>query len=296
MLDLNNSLVLVTGAAQGIERGVSIEYYAKCGAHIILLDILGDKLRNTAADMRKAGYVVYPFECDVSSNDDVASLGAKIIKDIGVPDVIHNNAYWAPHSYIQDINIEVNHKAFDISVLGYLRVVKAILHGMIERKSGWIVNTSSPNGITPPAHSAQYGLPYNLCKAADTALSQSMAAGLKVHGIGVSVIFLGPTSTEGLNDIVGTAPKKLLDATQWFEGSAISFEEAAKIFVQGVREGKFMVTSLANFDKMLVEYAKNGLDPNANYFDMFGAQVSKSCSIRESLTRGPSVGGSENQA
>lgn len=67
-----------------------------------------------------------------------------------------------------------------------------------------------------------------------------------------------------------------MDATrQWFEGSAITPEEAAKIFVQDVREGKFMVTSFANFDKILVEYAKNGLDPTANYSDIFGAQVPK---------------------
>lgn len=144
--------------------------------------------------MQRAGYVVYHFMCDVSSNDGVASLGTQIIQDIGIPDAIHNNAYWAPHSYIKDVGIEAIRKALDISVLGYLRIVKAFLDKMIAWKSGWIVNTSLPNGITPPAHSAQYGLPYNLCKAADTALSQSMAAGLKAHGIGVSVIFPGPNT------------------------------------------------------------------------------------------------------
>ncbi|OCK79496.1 NAD(P)-binding protein, partial [Lepidopterella palustris CBS 459.81] len=197
MLDLKDKLVLVTGAARGIGRAVAFEY-AKHGAHLIILDILGDKLDATAADMRKEGYVVHAFVCDLASDTGIASLGAQIIKDIGVPDILHNNAFWAPQGSVEDIDIDIIRRALDISVLGYLRIIKAFVNDMMARKSGWIVNTSSPNGITPKAEWAAMGLPYNLCKAADISMSQALAAGLKKYGIGVTVVYPGSTLTEAI--------------------------------------------------------------------------------------------------
>ncbi|KAF2808135.1 NAD(P)-binding protein, partial [Mytilinidion resinicola] len=186
-------LILVTGSARGIGQAVAAEY-AKFGARIILLDIL-ETVHETADALKKAGHTAYSFTVDLSSDKGVADLGEKIIKEIGVPDILHNNAFWAPNGCVEDIEIDGIRKALDVSVLGYLRIVKAFLTPMIERKSGWIVNTSSPNGITPPSSYAEYGLPYNVCKAADISLSQALKAGLQKYGIGVSVIYPDATKT-----------------------------------------------------------------------------------------------------
>jgi hypothetical protein len=56
----------------------------------------------------------------------------------------------------------------------------------------------------------------------------------------------------------------------WFEEFGATPEEAGKVFVDGVRQGKFLMTSFPNFENILVEYAKNGLDPNADYSATFG--------------------------
>lgn len=269
MLDFKNKLVLVTGSARGIGRGVAFEY-AKEGARVIFLDILGDRLKETLEDFKKAGYTGWGFQCDLTSDEGVASLGAKIIKEIGVPDIIHNNAFWAPSSSLENIDVPSIAKALDVSVLGYLRVVKAFVNEMIARKSGWIVNTASPNGITPAASYAAYGMPYNLCKAADISISQAMAAGLKQHGIGVSVLFPDAVRTEFLREQTGTAPKEFTEsALKFFETNGMSPEEAAPAFIEGIRQEKFMVATYPNFDKILLEYAKNGLDPNAVNVQLF---------------------------
>lgn len=268
--DLKNKLVLVTGAARGIGQGVAFEY-ARLGAKVILLDILSDALQATTADARKLGYDVHPFVCDVSSNEAVATLGAKVIKEFGVPDILYNNAFHAPHGSIENLDIEAIRYGLDVSVLGYLRIVKAFLNDMIARKSGWIVNTSSPNGVTPAAKFAHFGLPYNLCKAADMSMSQAMAAGLKEHNIGVSIIWPGPVNTEAITEIALTAPADFATTTKaWFEEFGATPDEVGKVFVEGVRQGKFLVTTFPNFENILVEYAKNGLDPNADYAAVFG--------------------------
>ncbi|KAF2493644.1 3-oxoacyl-reductase [Lophium mytilinum] len=263
VLDFKDNLIVVTGAARGIGEAVAYEF-AKFGARIVLLDVL-EKVHETADALKKEGHTAYSFTVDLASDQGVADLGEKIIKEIGVPDILYNNAFWAPNGCIEDIDVEGIRKALDVSVLGYLRIVKAFLPKMIERKSGWIVNTASPNGITPPASYAEYGLPYNVCKAGDISMSQALKAGLQKYNIGVSVIYPDATKT-GAAFTGGNAPKAFTDAIQeYFKDNGVTPAAAATDFVEGVRQEKFMVATFPNFDKILVEYAKNGLDPTADY-------------------------------
>jgi len=271
MLDFKDKLVIVTGAARGIGRGVALEF-AKRGSRVIILDILEDLLKKTEAELKQAGHTVWAFTCDLGSTQDVAALGERIVKEIGVPDIIYNNAFYAPTSRLDDIEIEGIEKAFNISVLGYIRIIRAFLNHMIARKSGWIVNTASPNGITPPSSYAEYGLPYNIVKAADISLSQCLAAGLKRHNIGVSVIYPAAVLTGAVTDQTGNAPEEFKTSIlKYFDNNGLTPEQAAVDFLDGVAEEKFMVTNYENWDKILVEYAKKGLDPNA--VDLSGFQI-----------------------
>jgi len=241
MPEFKGKLILITGAARGIGRAAAFEY-ARAGARVIILDILGDVLEVTASDLRKEGHKVDAFQCDLSSNTEVASLGEKIKENIGVPDILHNNAFFAR------------------------RIVKAFLNEMIERKSGWIVNTASPNGIAPPHAFAANGVPYNMCKAADISISQSMAAALKEHGIGVSVLYPGAVASDAPKQPHRkTTPEFAAAIKKFFLDNAVTPEEGVKGLIEGVRQGKFLVSTFENFEKVLVEFAQNGLDPNAEY-------------------------------
>jgi len=265
MPEFKGKLILITGAARGIGRAAAFEY-ARAGARVIILDILGDVLEVTASDLRKEGHKVDAFQCDLSSNTEVASLGEKIKENIGVPDILHNNAFFARPGSILDIDLEGARQAFDVSVLGYLRIVKAFLNEMIERKSGWIVNTASPNGIAPPHAFAANGVPYNMCKAADISISQSMAAALKEHGIGVSVLYPGAVASDAPKQPHRkTTPEFAAAIKKFFLDNAVTPEEGVKGLIEGVRQGKFLVSTFENFEKVLVEFAQNGLDPNAEY-------------------------------
>jgi len=265
MPEFKGKLVIVTGAARGLGRGMAIEY-ARQGATVIITDVLDDQLCDTAAAMRKDGYQVYSFRCDLASDSAVAALGEQIKKDIGVPDILHNNAMFSPHGTIENIDIEGARQAFEINVLGYMRIVKAFVSEMITRRSGWIVNTASPNGIAPPAAFAINGIPYNMTKAANISLSQSMAATLKQYNIGVSVLYPGAVWTGASEKPHGTASKEFEAALQkFFVAQAVMPEVAARDLLGGVKAGKFLVTSFPNFEKVLVEFAHNGMDPNAEY-------------------------------
>lgn len=265
MPEFKDKLVLVTGAARGLGRGMAFEY-AKQGARLIITDVLGDQVNETAEDMKKEGYTVHSFQCDLGSDSAVAAFGEQVKKDVGVPDILHNNAMFAPHGTIENIDIEGTRKAFEINVLGYMRIVKAFVTEMIERRSGWIVNTASPNGIAPPAAFAVNGIPYNMTKAADISMSQSMAATLKQYNIGVSVLYPGAVWTGASEKPHGSASKEFEAALRkFFVAQAVKPDVAAAQLLAGVKEGKFFVTSFPNFEKVLVEFAQNGMDPNAEY-------------------------------
>jgi NAD(P)-dependent dehydrogenase (short-subunit alcohol dehydrogenase family) len=262
MPEFKGKLILITGAARGIGRAAAFEY-AKAGARLIILDILGDVLEATAADLRREGYEVHAFQCDLASDTEVASLGEKIKNDIGLPDILHNNAFFARPGSILEIDIDGARKAFDISVLGYLRIVKAFVTEMIERKSGWIVNTASPNGVTPPRIFAANGVPYNMCKAADISISQSMAAVLKEHGIGVTILYPGAILSDASRQSTGKVTPEFEAAMKSsFMDNVVTPEVGVKGLIEGVRQGKFLASTFDNFEKILVEFAQNGLDPN----------------------------------
>jgi len=112
------------------------------------------------------------------------------------------------------------------------------------------------------------GLPYNLCKVANISQSQSMAAGLKKHNISVTLIFPGVVITEAIRGLQGAPADHAKEAGTPLE-DGIKPADAARDFVQDAREGRFIATNYKKFDKILVEFAKNGLDPNADYSAVF---------------------------
>ncbi|KAH8701507.1 hypothetical protein BGW36DRAFT_423821 [Talaromyces proteolyticus] len=265
MCDFKDKLVLVTGAARGLGRGMAFEY-GRNGARVIITDIITDQLEETAADLRKEGILVYSFQCDLASDIAVDAFGNKVKQEIGVPDILHNNAMYAPHGTIRNFDIDGTRKAFEINVLGYMRIVKAFVGEMIVRRSGWIVNTASPNGITPPAEFSVNGIPYNLTKAAEISFSQSLIATLKEYNIGVSVLYPGAVWTAAAEKPHGRSSKGFEEALrQFFLERAINAEDAARELLTGVKQGKFLVSNFKNFEKVLLEFAQNGMDPTAKY-------------------------------
>jgi hypothetical protein len=75
--------------------------------------------------------------------------------------------------------------------------------------------------------------------------------------------------TEAIHDLQGVPADHAKEALEHLLKTGINPADAARDFVQDVREGKFMATNYKNFDQILVEFAKNGLDHNADYSVVF---------------------------
>lgn len=157
-MSLKNKLVLLTGAARGLGRSMS-HAYARRGATLILVDINAAGLSSTAAALTAAGHAVHAHTCDVSSAAAVSTLAATVIRDVGVPHIVHNNTMATASGGILDADVEGDiRRQLDVNVLGYLRVAQAFLPAMVAAARGRLVFTVSPNALMPAAPPVAHGL------------------------------------------------------------------------------------------------------------------------------------------
>lgn len=194
--------VLITGAASGIGRAIAFAAAGE-GARLVLGDIQVDRLTDAASQLRAQGAAVYSTSCDVTDSGDVDELVARGSSEIGAIDVAFANAgtlgapgdVWA---YPEDEFKRV----LDINVTGTWRTLRAVLPGMIERRSGTVVATASAAGVIGPA-----GLPaYVASKHAVVGLVKSTAMNVAQYGIRVNTFCPHMVDTPMLDKVTDEIP------------------------------------------------------------------------------------------
>jgi meso-butanediol dehydrogenase / (S,S)-butanediol dehydrogenase / diacetyl reductase len=97
--------VLVTGASQGIGRGIALRL-AQDGANLALVDIKADKLERVAREIEALGRKATTFVADVSNRDEVYAAVDHAEKALGGFDVMVNNAGIAQVKPLTDVQPE----------------------------------------------------------------------------------------------------------------------------------------------------------------------------------------------
>lgn len=196
MNSLKNKIVFVSGATSGI--GKSCAYaFAKEGANLIinarrinLINEIGDDIRN------KYGVKVYGFKMDVRNKDEVDHSIDSMPDEWKKVDILVNNAGLAVgFNKLQEDDPKNWEIMIDTNVKGLLYVTHKILPGMIERKSGHIINIGSIAGhIAYPK-----GAVYCATKHAVDAITNSLRMDTIDKGILVSTIDPGLVETNFSN-------------------------------------------------------------------------------------------------
>lgn len=181
-----HKVVIVTGSAQGIGRGVALQLAAE-GAQLVLAD-LSDYVQDVLAEVKALGADAITIQADLESFAGAQSVVAKAIEQFGRVDVLINNvggAIWMkPFQEFseQEIIKEVNRSLFPT-----LWCCRAVLPAMIQQQAGVIVNVSSiaTRGINR--------IPYSAAKGGVNALTASLAFEHAKDGIRVNAIATGGT-------------------------------------------------------------------------------------------------------
>lgn len=236
--DFSNKLALVTGGSSGIGLATACLLASK-GANVHILARRGEKLveglqqikLSAMRDDQSFGIL----EADVSSEVLVNSAIKKLIKNVGLPDLVVNSAGVAHPGYVQGMEMKIFHWMMDVNYFGTVHVVKALLPGMIERKSGYIVNISSMAGYL-----GVFGYTaYSASKYAVRGFSDALRAELKPQDIGVSLVFPPDTDTPQLEYEEKFKPRETKALTS--SGGKMDAQSVAKSILRGVERGRYLI-------------------------------------------------------
>ncbi|MEY1424268.1 acetoin reductase [Morganella morganii] len=189
---LTGKVVLVTGAAQGIGRGIALRL-AKEGADIALVDLKEEGLAKVKKEVEALGRKAAVFTADISQRDQVFAVVDKAEQALGGFDVMVNNAGIAQVKAIEDVRPEDMDRIFRINVDGTMWGIQAAAAKFKARgQKGKIINASS---IAGHDGFALLGV-YSATKFAVRALTQAAAKEFASSGITVNAYCPGIVGTD----------------------------------------------------------------------------------------------------
>ncbi|MFF3463560.1 SDR family NAD(P)-dependent oxidoreductase [Streptomyces sp. NPDC002619] len=190
MNDFEGLRALVTGGASGIGRATA-ELLVERGAQVAVLD-----LDPSSVDKPLLGH-----RADVTDDTSVRGAVAAAVAELGGFDVLVNNAGIGAQGTVEDNDDDEWHRAFDVNVLGMVRVARAALPHLRASDHAAIVNTCS---IAATAGLPQRAL-YSATKGAVYSLTLAMAADHVREGIRVNCVNPGTVDTPWVGRLLDAA-------------------------------------------------------------------------------------------
>jgi len=191
---MSGNVVLITGAAKGIGRGVA-QVFASEGATVVIADLDEQAGRTTAAELCAAGGIVDFVSTDVTDQVSCQTAAATVIERQGRVDVLVSNAGIYPQAFLHEMTEADWDGIFAINVKGMFFMVTAVLPHMRQRRSGRIVLTSS---VTGPVTGYPGWAHYGATKAAMLGFMRSAAIEVATEGVTINAVMPGNIMTEGM--------------------------------------------------------------------------------------------------
>lgn len=139
---LKGKIAWVTGASYGIGFAIATAY-AEAGATIVFNDINQEMVDKGIAAYAEKGIKAHGYVCDVTDEDAVQATVAKIEKEVGVVDVLVNNAGIIKRIPMIEMSAADFRKVIDVDLNAPFIVSKAVIPSMIKKGHGKIINICS---------------------------------------------------------------------------------------------------------------------------------------------------------
>lgn len=180
---------IVTGAAQGIGRQTA-ELLAENGYAIALVDL--QSTADLARTLRERGAPALEFQADVSDENAVTDLVARVEREWGHIHLLVNNAGISSICPAEQISAQQFRRVLEINLVAPFLLARAVGPKMIDRRNGAIVNVASIAGLVAVADRAAY----NASKHGLIGLTRTLAAEWGGRGVRVNAVCPGWVKTE----------------------------------------------------------------------------------------------------
>lgn len=190
LLSLKDKIAVVTGAASGIGRGISLRL-AEMGASVGLLDIDEIKGRATAGEIEATGGSTSFLKCDVRSAVECQRAVDTIVKRSGKIDILCNCTGIAIRKDIVDLTEDEWDLALDVTLKGIYLLSREVVPHMIRNGGGSIINIGSGWSLKGGPRAASYCA----AKGGTVNLTRAMAIDHGKHDIRVNCVCPGDVDT-----------------------------------------------------------------------------------------------------
>ena len=221
-MELRDKIIVITGGSGGIGKAMARAFLREGAKAVVLADLNEGLVKQAAAEIGCDG-----MACDVTNETQIAALVEATETKHGPIDVFCSNAGAGGSGLLTDAHNDVWQRQWELHVMAHVYAARAVLPGMIERGSGYLMNTASAAGLLAALGSG----PYTVTKAAAVKLAEFLAITHGDDGIAVSVL-----CPQGVNTAM--APRSLGDGQT---DGIIEPSALADTVVDAMREERFHV-------------------------------------------------------
>jgi len=238
LFDLSGKTALVTGSSRGIGLALA-RGLGQAGARLVLNGKDGEKLQGAVNLLVSEGFEAYGCNFDVTDKKSIDEKIHEIETTLLPVDILVNNAGVQKRAPLETFELSDWQRILDINLTGAFLVAQSIAKGMIERKSGKIINICSLQSELGRPTIA----PYAASKGGLKMLTKAMAAewakyNIQVNGVGPGYFITEMTRPLAEDEKFDSWIKARTPAGRWGDvteliGAVVFFASGASDFVNG---------------------------------------------------------------
>lgn len=245
-MKIKDKIVLVTGGANGIGKGLCERFATEGAEKIIVTDIDFENANEVA---KRINGVTYKLNVAVES--EVQTVVTDVLEKFGRIDLVVSNAGIGGEEGCIEVSNESWQNIWEINVLSHLYLSRAVFPSMLDRRQGYFLITASAAGLLTYPTAA----PYSVTKHAAVAFAEYLAYAYLDKGIKVSCLCPQGVKT----NLIAT---KDGEPDNFLMAEAIEVEDCAEAVIKSLESeqflilphpqvAEFIVSKVSNYDKWL---------------------------------------------
>ena len=193
-LSLGGRAAVVTGGSQGIGREIALLLAAE-GADLVIAARRSDVLERTATELRELGQRVVTVTADVATAAGPQAIADAAIAALGRVDILVNNAGKGHNKALDQLSDDDWYASIDLNLMSAVRMCRALVPQMRERRWGRIVNISTRVAREPDPYFAAYAA----AKAGLINFSKNLANAYSADGVLTNCVVPGLIRSEAID-------------------------------------------------------------------------------------------------